>query len=99
MRVQVPPPDHHDDGATITKRTLAICLVFIIGALCGTVLGFIVTVWRSNEVSMVPEAFPYWLQDPFGLNWWPWPLFGGTIAALVYLAHLLGAGADTETRR
>jgi len=81
------------------KRILAVCLVFITGALCGTVLGFIVTVWTSNEASMVPEAFPYWLQDPFGLNWWPWPLFGGTIAALVYLAHLLGAGADTETRR
>jgi hypothetical protein len=77
-------------GATMAKRILAICLVFIIGASCGTVLGFIVTVWRSSEASMVPEAFPYWLQDPFGLNWWPWPLFGGTIAALVYLAHLLG---------
>jgi hypothetical protein len=70
------------------KRIFALCLVFIIGALCGTVLGFIVTVWQST--SMVPEAFPIWLQYPFGLNWWPWPLFGGTIAALAYLARRLG---------
>ncbi len=72
----------------MAKRILAICLVFIIGALCGTVVGFIVTL--SGNSGEVPEMFPYWLQDPFGLNWWPWPLFGGAIAALAYLAHLLG---------
>ncbi len=68
---------------TRSNLVVTLLLTFIIGALVGTIFGF-VTFLRSPQARYAAD-FSDWLEQPIQLGWWPWPIFGGLIISLLYV--------------
>lgn len=62
---------------------VALLLTFTVGALVGTIFGFVVFL-RSPQAQYA-AGFSTWLKYPVQLGWWPWPVFGGLIISLLYV--------------
>ena len=56
-------------------------LVFVIGALVATVIGFALDVASGTSGIL----FSTWLLHPLVFRWLAWPLIGGAVAALSYI--------------
>jgi hypothetical protein len=72
----------------VTVILARLALISAVGALSATVLAYALRI-LGHETRDAYETFPLWLAHPGYFDWWPWPIIGGLIFGLAYLAARL----------
>ena len=69
------------------KHRIAFIAIVAAGAIAGLFLGFIISVVQLNMIAASGTWMTMWLGNPS--EWWPWPIFGGLIASLIFYTYRL----------